>query len=94
MLLRGSGSHTAPTEKLRERSGDRFGLGEVMTAIGAGSHATSTPSAQRSGSLAVENAARPPTPFSAALGARKPLAKVPRKASSRMGVHFTPTFGV
>ena len=32
--------------------------------------------------------------FSAALGARKPLAKVPRRANWREGVHFTPTFGV
>src|SRR4051794_12950468 len=80
-LVRGSGSQMMPAFQLNDFSGCRFGLGEVINAIGAGSQATVTPSAQRVGSVAVENAARPPRPFSAGLGARKPRAQVPRNAS-------------
>ena len=62
--------------------------------MAAGSQVPGTPSAQRTGSEAVEKAARPPTPFSAGLGARKPRANVPRRAKERLGVHFRPAFGV
>ncbi len=65
-----------------------------MTDTDAGLQAVCTPSAQRAGSVALAKAARPPTPFSAGLGARKPLAQVARSASSRRGFHLTPTFGV
>ncbi len=38
--------------------------------------------------------ADPAVPLSAMLGARKPLANVPRSASWGMGVHLSPSFGV
>src|SRR6185369_1395347 len=71
-LVRAAGSKMKPMVVLRDFSGTRFGFGEVMIATVAGSQAASTPAAQRTGSAAVENAARPPLPFSAAPGARKP----------------------
>lgn len=83
-----------PIFELFDFSGDKAGFGEVMTAIEAAEQALVTPKAQRSGSLADEKAARPPLPFSAALGARKPLANEPRTANSLTGFHFKPTFGV
>src|SRR6476661_8652624 len=81
-LVLGVMSHTMPSDVLVDFSGSSSGFGDVMMAtlpaeqprpLGAPPVA-----AQRTGSAAVEKAARPPLPFSAALGARKPLAIVPR----------------
>ena len=71
------GLMTKPIVHDFDSSGFRSGFGEVMIASGAAQSACDAPGAgvpfgQRTGSLAVVNAARPPSPDSAAFGARKP----------------------
>ena len=71
------GLSTTPKVQDLDSSGSRSGFGEVMIASGAAQSACEAPGSgvppgQRTGSLAVVNAAKPPSPDSAAFGARKP----------------------